>query len=45
MAKGKEEKKESVEEIVETSPAEVSPSGSPCTCKEKRDIMCVLHGG
>ena len=24
---------------------ESSPSGSPCICKGKRNIMCTLHGG
>lgn len=22
-----------------------SPSGTPCICKDKRNIMCTLHGG
>ena len=24
---------------------EENPSGTPCICKEKRNIQCVLHGG
>ena len=32
---------------IEDSPKDIttSPSGSPCTCKETRDLLCPLHGG
>lgn len=29
--------------IVKEEPT--SPSGSPCICKDKRDVSCSLHGG
>lgn len=35
-------------DLEESSQADLeksSPSGSPCICKDKRNIMCTLHGG
>ena len=43
--KGNKEKK--AQPSIEDSPKDIStsPSGSPCICKDKRDIMCQIHGG
>lgn len=32
---------------IEDSPKDIttSPSGSPCICKNKREISCTIHGG
>ena len=46
--KGNKEKKV-IEPNIEDSPDifvnDESPSGSPCICKDKRNIACQLHGG
>ena len=33
--------------VIKDSPTVIStsPSGSPCICKDGRDIMCQIHGG
>jgi hypothetical protein len=44
--KGNKEKK--AQPIIKESPEDISissPSGSPCICKDKREIACSLHGG
>jgi hypothetical protein len=48
-------KKEKAQPSIEESPEDIStsqadlqkssPSGSPCICEGKRDIMCQIHGG
>jgi len=48
-------KKEKVQPSIEESPEDIStsqadlqkssPSGSPCICKDKREISCTIHGG
>jgi hypothetical protein len=45
-SKGNKEKKV-FEPIIEDSSNDInnSPSGSPCICKDKRNITCALHGG
>jgi hypothetical protein len=44
-ASEKNEKK--AKPIIKDSPPDIktSPSGSPCICEDKRDIMCQIHGG
>jgi len=49
-------KKEKAQPSIEESPEDISissqadlekssPSGSPCICKDKREISCTIHGG
>ena len=40
-----EKSKEKPKKETSSSDISTSPSGSPCICKDKRDIMCQIHGG
>jgi hypothetical protein len=43
--KGNKERKVITPDIEDSSVDNISPSGSPCICEDKRNIACTLHGG